>query len=188
MSVFDPELLTTSRKAHAAPLFAQTNQAFEGFQKLIELNTQSVRSALAEGETYWREALFCKMPEELLAWRTNLMRPAAEQALSYSRQLADIGSSAYAEWVNAVRGQCEHYTSAAQTLVETAARNAPAGTEVTTAMLQSAFSTVNNACDTARKATEHAIELAKGNFAATAGAAAKTGQQSAAQRSRAAKP
>ena len=123
----------------------------------------------------------------ILAWRTNLTQPAAEQALSYSRQLADIGSSAYAEWVNAVRGQYEHYTGTAQTLVENLARNAPVGTEVATAMLQSAFSTVNNACDTARKAAEHAIERAKGNFAAAA-PAAKTVQQSAPQRSRAAKP
>jgi phasin family protein len=188
MSVFDPDQLTASQKANAVTLFALTNQTFEGFQKLIELNIQVVRSALAESEAYWREALSCKTPEEFLAWRTNLMQPAAERALSYSRQLADIGSSAYAEWGNAVRMQYDHHTSAAQTLVENVARNAPAGTEVATAMLQSVFSTANNACDTARKATEHAIELAKGNVAATAAAAAKTGQPGAAQRSRAAKP
>ena len=188
MSVFDPEQLIASQKANAVTLFALTNQAFGGFQKLIELNIQTVRSALAESETYWREASSCKTPEEFLGWRTNLMQPAAEQALSYSRQLADIGSSAYAEWMNAVRVQYEHYTGTAQTLVENLARNAPVGTEVATAMLQSAFSTVNNACHTARKAAEHAIERAKGNFAATAAPATKTGQQSAPQRSRAAKP
>jgi phasin family protein len=188
MSVFDPEQLISAQKGNAATLFALTNQAFEGFQKLIELNIQAVRSALAERETYWREALSCKTSEEFLAWRTNLMQLASEQALSYSRQLADIGSSAYAEWVNAVRVQYEQHTSTAQTLVDNLARNTPAGTEVATAMLQSAFSTVNNGCDTARKATEPAIELAKGNFAATAAAAAKTDQHGAAQRSRAAKP
>jgi phasin family protein len=188
MSVFDPEQHTASQKANAVTLFALTNQAFGGFQKLIELNIQTVRSALAESEGYWRETLSCKTPEEFLAWRTNLMQPAAEQALSYSRQLADIGSSAYAEWLNPVSVQYEHYTSTAQTLVESLARNAPAGTEVATAMLQSAFSTVNNACDTARKAAGHAIERAKGNFAATAVATGKTGRQGAAQRSRAAKP
>jgi phasin family protein len=185
MSVFDPEQLTSSQKANAAILFALTNQAFECFQKLTELNIKSVRSALAESEMYWREVLSCKTPEEFLAWRTNLMQPAAEQALSYSHQLADIGSSAYAEWVNAVGVHYEHYTGTAQTLVENVARNAPAGTEVATAMLQSAFSTANNACDTARKAAEHAIELAKGNFPA---AAAKTGQPGTTQRSRTAKP
>ncbi|MFM0620159.1 TIGR01841 family phasin [Paraburkholderia nemoris] len=188
MSVFDAEQLIASQKINAVTLFGFTNQAFEGFQQLIELNIQTVRSALAKSETYWRDALSCKTPEEFLAWRTDLMRPAAEQALFCSRELADIGSSAYAEWLNAVSVQSGQYTSIAHTLVESAARNAPTGTEVVPALLRSAFSVVNDARDAARKAAENAIERAKGNFASTTVAAGKTGQQDAGQRSRAAKP
>lgn len=192
MSLFTPEHLIASHKANTAALFILTNQAFDGFSKLVELNLQAVRVTLAESGANLQEALSSKTPEEFLAWRTNLMQPAAEQVLSYGRQLADIGSSLYAEWMNAVRVQYEHHTSTAQTLVDNIARNAPAnapaGTEVATAMLQSAFSTVSNACDTARKATEQAIELAKGNFAATTAATSKTALQGAAQRFRAAKP
>jgi phasin family protein len=167
MSVFEPEQLIASQKINAVTLFGLTIQAFEGFQQLIELNIQTVRSALAESETYWRDALSCKTPEEFLAWRTNLMRPAAEQALFCSRELADIGSSAYAEWLNAVSVQSEQHASTAHTLAGSAARNAPTGTEVVPALLRSAFSIVNDACDTARKAAENAIERAKGNFAST---------------------
>jgi phasin family protein len=158
MSLFTPEQLIASHKANTAALFTLTNQAFDGFSKLVELNIQAVRSALTERATYWREALSCKTPEEFLAWRTNLMQPASEQALSYSRQLADIGSSAYAGWVNAVRVQYEQHIITAQTLVDNLAKDAPAGSEVATTMLKSAFLTFSHACDIARRAVEQPTE------------------------------
>ena len=42
MSVFDPEQLIASQKANAVTLFALTNQAFGGFQKLIEVVMRTV--------------------------------------------------------------------------------------------------------------------------------------------------
>jgi phasin family protein len=162
MSVFEPDQLIESQKSNTATLFALTNQAFESFQRLVELNLQTVRSALAESETYWREALSCKTPEEFLAWRTSLMQPAAEQALSYSRQLCDIVTGTQAEWTKVVQTQYEHQNHTARTLVDNLVKNAPAGTEVATAVLKSAFSTSINAGETVHKAAAQAIEAAKG--------------------------
>jgi phasin family protein len=105
MTVFTPEQLVAAQKSNAVTLFALTNQAFDAFQKLTELNIQTARSALTESETSWREVLSGKTPEEFIAWRTKQMQPVAERALSYSRQLADIGSQAYAGWVNAACAQ-----------------------------------------------------------------------------------
>lgn len=123
MSVFDPEHLVAAQKTNTATLFALTDQGFEGFEKLIELNIQALRSALTESETSWREALSCNAPEEFLARRTGLMQSAAERALAYSHQLAEIVFKPYADWVKAVGIQYENYTSTAQSLVESAARS-----------------------------------------------------------------
>ncbi|KAE8761130.1 TIGR01841 family phasin [Paraburkholderia madseniana] len=162
MSVFDPEQLIAVQKANSATLFALTNQAFERFQRLVQLNLQTVQSALAKSEAYWLEAQSVKTPEEFLAWRTNLMQPAAEQALSYGRQLCDIASGIQAEWMNAATAQYEHHSRTTQTLVDNLAKNAPAGTEIATAMTKSVFSTASSAGEMVRKAAAQAIEAAKG--------------------------
>jgi len=165
MSVFHPQLLVAA-KTNTATLFALTNQPFEGFEKLIELNIQALRSALTESETYWREALSCNAPEEFLAQRTGLMQSAAEQALAYSHQLAEIVFKPYADWVKAVGIQYENYTSTAQSLVEKGAGNVPAGTEIATSMMKSVFSTASSPSETVRKAAEQVIEAAKNTRAA----------------------
>jgi phasin family protein len=189
MSVFEPEQLFASNKVNAATLFALTNQAFEGFHRLVELNLQTVRSALVESEAHWQELLSMsgKSPEVFLTWQAGLMQPAAGKALAYSRQLYGIASSTQAELTKVVQAQSEHHNRANRTLVDNVVSNVPAGTEVATAMLKSAFSTASNAYETMRIAADHAIELAKGNFAATAADVTKIGQQAAAQVARATK-
>ncbi|MFT0174645.1 TIGR01841 family phasin [Paraburkholderia mimosarum] len=161
MRVFGAAQLVTAQKANTATLFALANHAFEGFEKLIELNTQAVRSALANGETYWCEALLCNAPDEFLARRTGLMQSAAEQALAYSHQLAEILFKPYADWMKAVGVQYENYTSTARSLVEEPARNVPAGTEITTSMMKPVFPTASSPSETVRKAAEQVIKAAK---------------------------
>ncbi|MFL9898049.1 phasin family protein [Paraburkholderia fungorum] len=162
MSVFEPDQLIASQKSNAATLFALTNLAFESFQRLVELNLQTVRSALAKSETYWQEALSVKTPEEYITRQTNLLQPAAGQALSYSGQLYDIVSNTQAEWTTVTQAQYAHLNRAARTLGDKLVQNAPAGTEVANTALKSDFPTSMNAGETVRKAAKQAIEAAKG--------------------------
>lgn len=187
MSVFEPEQFVTVHRTNIATLFTLTNQAFRGFQRLVELNLQVVKSALAEGEESWQEALSGKTPVELLGGHASSTQPAAAKALAYTRHVYDIASGTQAEFAKVAQAQYEQHRSNTQTLVDNLVRNAPAGAEVTTAALKSAFSAADTAYETVRKAAEQAIEVAKGNFAATAAAASKAGQQAAGQGTRDAK-
>lgn len=187
MSVFEPEQLVAAHRASIDTLFALTNQAFQGFQRLVELNLQVARSALAEGGDNWQQALSGKTPVELLTRQASSAQPAAGKALAYTRHLYDIASDTQAEFAKVAQAQYEQHRTNTQTLVDNFVRNAPAGAEVTSAALKSAFSAADTACETMRKAAGQAIELAKGNFAATAAAAAKAGQQAAAHGTRVAK-
>ena len=45
MSVFAPEQFVAIQQANVASLFALTNQAFQGFQRLVELNLQVAKWA-----------------------------------------------------------------------------------------------------------------------------------------------
>jgi len=187
MSVFTPEELVSAQHGNVTTQFALLNQAFHGIQKLVELNLQAVRSVLAEGEADWQEALSGKAPGALLTSQVNAMRLAAEKVSSYNRDLYEIVSCTQAEWLKVAQAQYEQSNHNAQTFVDSLAKNAPAGSEAAITVLKSVFSTANLTCETVRKATTQAIEVAHGNFAATTANASKAGQQAAARVSRAAK-
>ncbi|MBT2792838.1 phasin family protein [Paraburkholderia strydomiana] len=162
MSIFEPDQFVAAQTDNAVTLFALTNKAFESFQRMTELNLQTIHSALATSEAYWHEALSVKTPEEYLTWQAGLIEPAAEQALSYSRQLYDIASNTNAELTKVAEAHYEHENHTARTLADDSVQNEPAGTGAPATVLKSAFPTSLHARETVRKAAKQAIETAKG--------------------------
>ena len=85
-----PEQILASHKANVETLFGLTNKAFEGVEKLVELNVGAARAALNDSANQAQAALSVKDAQELLALQASLLQPAAEKAASYSRHLYDL--------------------------------------------------------------------------------------------------
>lgn len=175
MGVFTEQLVPL-QQGNVITLFALTNQAFRGLQKVAALNLQAIRSALAEGEVNWKEALSGQPPEAIVTRQINTAQLTAEKMLSYNRHLYEIASGTHAELLKVWQARHEQQN-----------RGAPAGAEAAITVLKSAFSTASLTYETVCKAATQAIELTQSNRAATSAAASKAGQQAPAQKSRAAK-
>lgn len=187
MSLLTPEQIAAAHKANFETLFSLTNKAFEGVEKLVELNMQVVKSTLAESQESAQRALSVKDAQELLALQAGLAQPVAEKMLSYGRHLYEIASTTQAEFARVAESQYEEQSRKVQALVENVSKNAPAGSETAVAVLKSAITAANTTYETVQKATKQAVEIAESNFNAAATAASKAAQQAAAQASRAAK-
>ncbi|KAG0191942.1 hypothetical protein DFQ28_010468 [Apophysomyces sp. BC1034] len=85
MSLLPPEQIAAAQKANLETLFGLTNKAFEGVEKLVELNRQVVKSTLAELHENAQRALSVKDAQELLSLQASLTQPVAEKVLSYGR-------------------------------------------------------------------------------------------------------
>src|ERR1700738_5209442 len=83
MTLLTLEQITAAQKANLDTLFGLTNKAFEGFEKLVQLNLEVVKSTLAEIQDNAQKALSVKEPQELLALQASPMQPFAEKILSY---------------------------------------------------------------------------------------------------------
>ena len=94
---FTPEQLVAAQKANVETLFGLTTKAFEGVEKLVELNLQVAKTTLAEAAETTKAALSVKDAQELLALQASLLQPAAEKAAAYSRHLYDIVAGTNAE-------------------------------------------------------------------------------------------
>jgi phasin family protein len=172
-----PEQILASQKAAVETLFGLTTRAFEGVEKLVELNITASKTALAEAAGTTQAVLAVKDAQELLALQASLFQPLAEKTAAYSRHLYDIASGTGAEFGKTFEAQAAEVQKKFLAVVDNAAKNAPAGSETAVAVFKSAVAAGNNALESVQKAVKQATEVAEANFNAVASqamSAAKT--------------
>ena len=158
------EQLVNTQKSNIDTLLGLTGKALEGVEMLIELNLQVAKSVLTEAAANSKAALSVKDAQELLALQSSLLQPAAEKAAAYSRSVYEIAASTGAEVSRVAEAQAAEAQAKFMAIVDTAVKNAPAGTENGVALIKSAVAAANNAIETAQKAAKQAAEVAEANF------------------------
>ena len=123
------EQIVAAQKANIETIFGLTQKAFEGVEKLVELNVQATKAALSESANSTQAMLSVKDAQELLALQASMLQPAAEKAASYSRHLYDIASGTSAEFGKAAEAQAADAQKKFMSVVDNASKNAPAGSE-----------------------------------------------------------
>jgi phasin family protein len=166
------EQIVASHKANVETLFGLTAKAFEGMEKLVELNLSAAKAALDESANNTQTALSAKDAQELVAMQANLFQPLAEKTAAYSRHLYDIASGTGSEFTKAFESQAAAAQKQFASLVDNAAQNAPAGSEQAVAMMKGAVNAANTAFESVQKAVKQATDLAESNLASVAQSAA----------------
>ena len=170
------EQIFAAQKANMETLFGLTNKAFEGVEKLVELNLQVAKTALSEAQANTEAALSVKDAQELLTLQAALLQPTAEKAASYSRHIYDIAAATNAEVSKVAEAQLADAQAKFAAVVDSAAKNAPAGTENAVALVKSAVAAANNAFESVQKAAKQAADVAEANFTAATQSAVKASQ------------
>ena len=150
------EQIVASHKANVETLFGSTSKAFEGMEKLVELNLTATKAALSESAHSTKAALSVKDAQELIALQANLFQPLAEKTAAAQKQFAN--------------------------LVDSTTSNAPAGSETAVAMMKSAVNAANNAYESVQKAVKQATDMAEANMAAVTNTAVATAKTAAKKR------
>lgn len=158
------EQLLAAHQANLQNLFGLTNKAFEGVEKLVALNLQVTKASLAELSEHARATLSAKDAQELLQLQASLLQPAAEKAAAYSRHLYEIASATGTEVGAVAEAQFADSQKKFAALVDTAVKNAPAGSESAVALVKSAVAAANNALESVHKAAKQAADVAEANF------------------------
>jgi phasin family protein len=171
-----------TQKASVDTLLGLTSKAFEGVEKIVELNLTASKAALAETGEHAKALLSVKDAQELLALQSSLLQPLAEKAAAYNRHLYDIASGSSTEFSKTFETQAADAQKKFMGLVDTAAKNAPAGSESAVAVMKSAVSAANNALESVQKAVKQATEAAEANFNAVAASAVDAAKPAAKKR------
>lgn len=180
MTTATPEQFAAAYQTSLETFFALAQTTFEGVEKMVELNLNAARASLEETVGKTKSLMSVKDPQEFLSFGASQFQPNAEKAVAYSRHLYDIASSTQAEFSRVAEAQIAEANKKLVAFIDTASKNAPAGSETAVAMVKSAVAAANSAYDTMTKAAKQAVEIAEANVAAATNAAVKTAGQAAA--------
>src|SRR5260370_42238267 len=173
MGLRSPEQIAAAQKSNLDTSWAVANLMFEGFQKLVELNLQAVKSTLAEGRENVGKALPANDPQDLVSAQARLIQPTAEKIQSYSRQVFAIVAATQTQFSKLAEVQYQAHNQRVQTLVDNVAHSAPAGSEAVVAALKATFLATNGLYETVQRATRPATEVAESTIETVVAAAAK---------------
>ena len=176
MNFMTPDQFAAANKANLEILFGLTSKAFEGVEKLVELNLQVAKATLSESAENTKAAMGVKDAQELLALQASLLQPSAEKAAAYSRHLYDIAQSTSSEFTKTAEAQLSEIQKSFASVVDGALKNAPAGSESAAALVKSAISAANNAYESVHKAAKQAADMAEANFTSVTNSALKASQ------------
>jgi phasin family protein len=182
MNMLTVEQILASQKANVETLLGLTAKAFEGVEKIVELNMTASKAALAESGENAKALLSVKDAQELLALQSSLLQPLAEKTAAYSRHLYEIATGTTSEFTKAFEDQAAEAQEKFTGMIESAAKNAPAGSETAVAVMKSAVAAANNALESVQKAVKQATDVAEANFAAVTNTAANVTKPAAKKR------
>jgi phasin family protein len=150
-------------EAQVALMTTLTSKAFEGVEKLVELNLTAVKSTLEESTNNAKQLMAAKDPQEFMTLATSQAKPTAEKAQAYSRHVASIASEAQAELTRAAEAQIAETSRKVSALVDDVSKNAPAGSENLVAMVKSVISNANAGYEQLTKTTKQAVQTMEAN-------------------------
>lgn len=176
------EQVVASNKANLDNFFGLSHQAFAGVEKLVELNLSAARASLNESTAHAKAVLGVKDAQEFIALQTSFVQPLVEKTVSYSRHVYDITTGTTAELSKAAEAKAAEVQAAVLGYVDSALKNAPAGSESAVAFFKQAVSASNTAVETIQKAAKQAADLAESNLNAVTETAVKATKTTAKKR------
>ena len=172
-TTYTPEQFTATSKANVKALETLTGNAFAGMEKLVELNIAASKAMLSESFGSIKAILGAKDPQEAMALQAAMFQPLAEKSVAYGRHVYAIATESSAEFSKAFEGKMAEAQNGFGTLVDSLAKNAPAGSETAVAFLKTTMAASQNAIESAKTSVNKAADAVHANLTAVSEQAIK---------------
>lgn len=141
-------------------------------EQLAKLNLQAAKIVLENGVYTANAVAGIKDVQELAAVRAKLTEAGVQNVLGYSRGVYQIASEAQADFSALAEEAWAACTKGFAVWVDTATKNAPAGSDVAVTALKSTMAATTAAFDQFSKATKQVVSFADASVRAAAANAA----------------
>jgi phasin family protein len=148
--------------------------SLENAEKIVKLNMNTAKLALAQGVENAQAVASVKDVQELMALRSKLTESGVQTATGYSKTLYELATEAQAEYTAFAEEAWSAYQKGVAAFVENASKNAPAGSDAAVNAFKSTFAASTAAFDQFQKAAKQAVTMADANIRAATAQATKT--------------
>lgn len=159
------EQLFAAHKANVDTLLSLSATSLEAIEKLAALNLETTKAALGEASAKAQAALSVKDAQELFALQGDVLQPSAEKTAAYARKVYDIAAGVQAELAKVAEAGFADAQAKVTALVDSAVKNAPAGSENAVTLMKAAVAAANDTFENVQKVAKQAVGAAEANFA-----------------------
>jgi len=147
--------------------------SLENAEKLVRFNLGAAKAAFAQSVEGAQAVASVKDVQDLIALRTKIAEAQVQTAVGYSRQLYELATEAQAGYSALAEEAFGVYTRGVASFVDSAAKSAPAGSDVAVNAFKSTMAATTAAFDQFQKASKQVVSIADANVRAAAATAAK---------------
>ena len=162
------EQIAELSKTNVASAIKLASMSIDKAEKLVTLNLNAAKLALAQGVEGAQAAASVKDVQELFSLRSKIAELGVQSALGYSRTLYELSSEAQSEFSALAEEAWSAYTKGVASWVEKASASAPAGSDVAFNAFRSTIAASTAAFDQLQRATKQVVNLADASVRAAA--------------------
>jgi phasin family protein len=161
-----PEQVQATTKANVDALLSLATSQFAAIEKFASLNANAVKAAFEDSVANARALAGAKDVQELVSLQSTFAQPAIEKAIAYSKSVYEVATQTNTEFTKATERRVSEWNENLVTMLDKAAKNAPAGSDVAVSAVKQMIAAANSAYDNFNKVAKQATEIAEANVAA----------------------
>ena len=163
--MYTPEQLIATQKRNVETFFGASQKAFESVEKVVALNLQANKDVLEETI---HAVLSAKDPQSRFVPQADVLKPLADKATAYGREIYAIAAQANAELSQHAEDSAAQSRRQVLAFIDSAVKNAPAGSENAVNLLKTGVIAANEAFDSVQRLAKQASEAVEANVNAPA--------------------
>ncbi|TAK43086.1 MAG: phasin family protein [Betaproteobacteria bacterium] len=161
-----PEQVQAANKTNVDAILALATSQYAAFEKFANLNATAFKTAFEDSIANARALAGAKDAQEFISLQTSFAQPAIEKAVAYSKSVYEVATQANAEFSKMTEKRVAEWNDSFVSLLDKAAKNAPAGSDVAVTAMKQMIAAANSAYDNMTKVARQATEIAEANVAA----------------------
>jgi phasin family protein len=136
-----PEQIVAAQKVSIEALYGFFNTALEGYEKLVALNLQAAKASILENEAVASEALArsAKDPQSFFELQSRQSQATTTKAQAYWHHVNEIATATRSQLLASSEKLVSEYVRETQMVIDSLAKNPPAGSEAMTAFWSKGF-------------------------------------------------
>ena len=160
-----PEQVSAMAKSQVEGAIKFATFGIEAAEKFVEFQMKHAKVAFGDAVKSAKSVVDLKEPAPLAEVKSTFVDPSVEKMTAYAKGLYELSSATQSQFAKLVEEQMSAANKEMLSMLDTAAKNGPAGTELAVSAIKSAVVAANTAYDNLAKATKQAAGMAEANLA-----------------------